>query len=304
MRALPSLLSLQAFEAAARHGSFTRAAEELHVTQGAVSRQVQALEEFLGLPLFHRVRKRIGLTAAGEAYRNRVRTALDRLDAATLELRAFKGAGGVLNLAILPTFGTKWLIPRIPRFTARHPEVLVNFSTRIHAFDFEEEDLDAAIHYGDGHWAGARVDPLMDEEVEVVCSPELARRNEVRQPADLAGQTLLQISSRPHGWESWLQAAGLPTVDGGRGPRFEHHLMVIQAAQAGLGFAVLPTFLVEEELRQGSLVSPFPGLRCKAAKAYWLAYPERSKDLPALTAFRDWLVQEIQVTAPAADASS
>lgn len=292
-RALPSLLSLQAFEAAARHGSFTRAAEELHVTQGAVSRQVQALEAFLGLPLFHRVRKRVGLTAAGEAYQAKVRPLMDRLEAATLELRAFKGAGGVLNLALLPTFGTKWLIPRMPAFGAAHPEVLVNFSTRIHAFDFEEEGLDAAIHYGPGAWPGARLDHLMDEEVVVVCSPELGMREGLRTPSDLAGQTLLQMASRPQGWEEWLSGAGVQGIDGRRGPRFEHHLMAIQAALANLGVAVLPTFLVEEELRERRLVEPFPGTRVKTPKAYWLACPERAKDLPALVAFRDWLLKEI-----------
>ena len=293
-RALPSLLALQAFEASARHRSFTRAAEELHVTQGAVSRQVQSLEEQLGLALFHRIRQRIVLTPAGEAYLGKVRTALDRLEAATLELKAFKGAGGVLDLAILPTFGTKWLIPRIPAFSAKHPEVLVNLTTRIQAFDFEEEpDLDAAVHYGEGHWPGALLDPLMDEQVAVVCAPELRRHAHLKHPSEAAGQTLLQLINRPQGWEEWLAAAGAPGVDGRRGPRFESHLMVIQAAIAGLGLAVLPTFLVEEELATKRLVEPFPGIRAKSRRSYWLAYPERNKDLPALAAFRAWLMGAI-----------
>ena len=294
-RALPSLLALEAFEASARHRSFTRAAAELHVTQGAVSRQVQGLEEQLGLALFHRIRQRIVLTPAGEAYLAKVRPALDRLEAATLELKAFKGAGGVLNLAILPTFGTKWLIPRIPGFSAAHPEILVNFTTRIQAFDFEEEpDLDAAIHYGEGHWPGAMLDHLMDERVIAVCAPKLKRSAHLRKPEDIAGQTLLQLINRPQGWEEWLAAAGAPGVDGRRGPRFESHLMVIQAALAGLGLAVLPDFLVADELAAGRLVAPFPGLEAKSRRAYWLAYPERNKELPALAAFRDWLMKEIR----------
>lgn len=293
-RQLPSLLALQAFEAAARQRSFTRAAEELHVTQGAVSRQVQALEAQLGLALFHRVRQRILLTPAGEAYLAKVRPALDRLEAATLELKAFKGAGGVLDLAILPTFGTKWLIPRIPGFSAKHPEILVNFTTRIQAFDFEEEpDLHAAIHYGEGHWPGARLDHLMDEQVLVLCSPELKRRAHLKRPADIAGQTLLQLINRPQGWEEWLAAAGAQGVDGRRGPRFESHLMVIQAAIAGLGLAVLPAFLVEDELAAKRLVTPFPGIQATSRRAYWLAYPERNRELPALVAFREWLMREI-----------
>ena len=292
-RTLPSLQALEAFEASARQRSFTRAAAELHVTQGAVSRQVQGLEAQVGLPLFHRIRQRIVLTPAGEAYLAKVRPALDRLEAATLELQAFKGAGGVLNLAILPTFGTKWLIPRIPAFSAKHPEVLVNFTTRIQAFDFEEEpDLDAAIHYGEGHWPGALVDPLMEERVIAVCAPHLA--GDLRQPADVAGHTLLQLINRPQGWEEWLAAASAPGVDGRRGPRFESHLMVIQAALAGLGLAVLPDFLVVDELAAGRLVEPFPGLAAKSRRAYWLAYPERNKELPALTAFRAWLMKEIR----------
>ncbi len=293
-RALPSLLALQAFEASARHRSFTRAAEALHVTQGAVSRQVQALEAHLGLALFHRIRQRIVLTPAGEAYLGRVRGALDRLEAATLELKAFKGAGGLLNLAILPTFGTKWLIPRIPAFSAAHPEILVNFTTRIQPVDFEAEELDAAIHLGEGRWPGARLDHLMDEEAVVVCSPALKRKARLKQPSDLAEQTLLQMASRPTGWEEWLDAAGLPGLDGRHGPRFEHHLMVIQAALAGLGLAVLPSFLVAEELADGRLLEPFPAIRVTGRRAYWLAYPERNRELPALVAFREWLVGEIR----------
>ncbi|HEU4950578.1 MAG TPA: transcriptional regulator GcvA [Holophagaceae bacterium] len=292
-RTLPSLQALEAFEAAARHQSFTRAAAELHVTQGAVSRQVQGLEAQLGLALFHRIRQRIRLTPAGEAYLAKVRPALDRLEAATLELKASGGAGGVLNLAVLPTFATKWLIPRIPAFTAAHPEILVTFTTRIQAFDFDEEpELDAAIHYGEGVWPGARLEPLMDERVVAVCAPALAAA--LHAPGDLAGQTLLQLLNRPQGWEEWLAAAGAPEVDGRRGPRFESHLMVIQAALAGLGLAVLPDFLVADELAAGRLVEPFPGLAAKSRRSYWLATPERAQDLPALAAFRAWLLKEIE----------
>ena len=292
-RALPSLQALEAFEAAARHQRFTRAAAELHVTQGAVSRQVQGLETQLGLALFHRVRQRIRLTPAGEAYLAKVRPALDRLEAATLELKASGGAGGVLHLAVLPTFATKWLIPRIPAFTAAHPEILLNLTTRIQAFDFEEEpELDAAIHYGEGSWPGARLEPLMDERVVAVCAPPLAAA--LRGPADLAGRTLLQLINRPQGWDEWLAAAGATEIDGRRGPRFESHLMVIQAALAGLGLAVLPDFLVADELAAGRLVEPFPGVSARSRRSYWLASPERAQDLPALAAFRAWLPREIE----------
>ncbi len=293
-RDLPSLSSLEAFEAAARHLSFTRAADDLHITQGAVSRQVQALEEQLGVVLFHRVRKRIALTAAGAAYLPKVRAALDRLEAATAQLRTFKGASaGALNLAILPTFGTKWLIPRLPAFMAAHPEVLVNFSTRLDVFDFADEDLDAAIHHGEKDWPGpVALDHLMDEEVLVMGSPALVRKAGLRAPADVAGQVHLQLASRPTAWREWLDGVGLRGLDGRRGPRFEHHAMVIQAAVAGLGLAVLPRFLVEEELRTERLVSPFPKATVRSG-AYWLVCPETRHDAPALAAFRGWLLDEI-----------
>jgi LysR family glycine cleavage system transcriptional activator len=294
-RALPSLAALDAFEAAARHLSFTRAAHELHVTQGAVSRQVQALEEFLGVPLFQRIKKRVSLTSAGTTYLAKVRSGLDRLEAATLELRAFRGvAHGVLNLAILPTFGTKWLIPRLSGFMAAHPEVLVSLSTRLEAFAFDEEDQDAAIHYGAADWPGTVMDRLMDEVVVVVASPALLARTPVGNPQDLADHVLLQLTGRPDGWREWLDGMGISGIDGRHGPRFEHHAMVIQAAMAGLGLAVLPRFLVEDELRTGHLVLPFPGPGVKSRKAYWLVCPEPKHDLPALVAFRTWLLEEIE----------
>jgi LysR family glycine cleavage system transcriptional activator len=240
------------------------------------------------------VRKRISLTPAGEAYLPKVRACLERLEAATLQLKAFKGAAsGSLNLAILPTFGTRWLIPRLPAFMAAHPEALVNFSTRLDVFDFADEDLDAAIHYGGPDWPGAVVEHLMDEEVEVMGSPALCRKAGLQRPADVAGQVLLQINSRPGAWGEWLTAAGLPQVDGRRGPRFEHFAMVIQAAVAGLGLAVLPTFLAEDELRRRTLLIPFKGTTVRSG-AYWLVHPEAKRDLPALVAFRSWLLGEIR----------
>jgi LysR family glycine cleavage system transcriptional activator len=299
-RNLPSLGSLEAFEAAARHRSFTRAALDLHVTQGAVSRQVQALEEHLGVALFDRVRQRVVPTAAGEAYLPKVRACLDRLEAATVQIQAFKGAAaGVLNLAILPTFGTRWLIPRLSAFMAAHPEVQVDFSTRLEVFDFADEDVDAAIHSGSGDWPGAVLDHLMDEEVVVVASPALVRKAHLRRPADVRDQVLLQLASRPQAWSEWLAGTEVAGVDARRGPRFEHFAMVLQAAVSGLGIAVVPRFLAEEELREGQLVLPFAGAAVRG-RSYWLAYPEAKKDLPPLRAFRAWLLAEARRTGPPA----
>lgn len=289
-RSLPSTPSLQAFESAAYHGSITAAARELHLTQGAISRQIQALEQHLGVELFHRQRQRIHLTGPGEHYLQHVRSAFDRLEAAALELRTLQRGGGVLQLAILPTYGTKWLIPRFPSFVAAHPDVQVHFTTKLQPFDFASEDLDAAIHHGDAHWPEARLEALMDEDIVVVCSPAYRERLALREPADLRRATLLQMATRPQGFADWLRHLGAVGVDGRRGPRFEHHQMVLQAAIAGLGVAVLPTFVCEEELAKGQVVEVFAGTRMRTGKGYWLAYPERRASLPALQAFRAWLL--------------
>lgn len=291
-RSLPSTAGLQAFESAASLGSITAAARELHLTQGAISRQIQALEEHLGIDLFVRARQRIRLTPAGEHYLQQVRSAFDRLEAAALELRTLKRGGGVLQLAILPSYGTRWLIPRFPSFAERHPEVQVHFTTKLQPFDFASEDLDAAIHYGEPHWPGARLDALMDEEVVLVCSAGYRSKLKLAQPADLRRASLLQMATRPRAFEEWLQHRGVTGIDGRRGPRFEHHQMVLQAAIAGLGVAVLPTFVCEAELAAGQIVEAFAASRTATGKGYWLVYPERRAELPALVAFRSWLLQQ------------
>ena len=291
---LPSLTALQAFEAALRHQSFTRAARELHVTQGAVSRQVAQLEGQLGVSLFHREHPRVRPTRAAEAYGAKLRVLLDRLAAITLELQTSGGEGGLLSLSILPTFGTTWLIPRMPAFFAAHPLVQINFTTSLQAFDFESEEVDAAIHYGEGVWPGARVEPLMEERVTVVCHPDLAAREKLRGAKDLADQTLLQLTSRPGAWEDWFAQNDVSDLAGRRGPRFEQHLMVLQAARAGLGIALLPSFLAAKPLNNGELVEPFPQTTRVSANAYWLVYPERSLELASLHAFRKWLRTELR----------
>jgi len=291
-RSLPGTGALQAFESAAFHNSITAAARELHLTQSAVSRQIQGLEEHLGVPLFHRERQRIRLTPAGEHYLEHVRAAFDRLEAAALGLRTLARGGGVLQLAILPTYGTIWLMPRFPSFAEQHPAIAVHFTTRLHPFDFAGEDLDAAIHYGEAHWPGCLFDHLMAEQVLVVCSAAYKKKHRLHKPADLRGATLLQITTRPQAFSEWFAQQGVTGIDGRRGPRFEHHAMVLQAAVAGLGVAVLPAFVVEAELAAGRVVEPFAGTRARTGKGYWLCYPERRRELPALVAFRSWLLRE------------
>ena len=221
-----------------------------------------------------------------------VRAAFDRLEGAALELRAVRRGGGTLHLAILPTYGTKWLIPRFPSFAAENPGVQVQFSTKLQPFDFATEDLDAAIHYGERHWPGAVLDHLMDEDVLLVCSPAYRKKLRLATPDDLKAATLLQMSTRPHAFEEWLAARNVSGVDGRRGPRFEHHAMVLQAAIAGLGVAVLPAFVVDDELAAGRVVEAFADTRVRTGKGYWLVYPERRRTLPALLAFREWLLQQ------------
>lgn len=288
----PSLAALQAFEAAARLESFTRAAEELHLTQGAVSRQVAALELSLGLKLFERIRQRIVPTEAGRAYAAEIRDILSRLQTATLSTMAMKNVGGTLSLALLPTFGTRWLIPRLPDFFARHPEIAIDFSTRIVPFDFAREPFDAAIHFGDPTWPGTAAHRLMGEMIVPVASPAFLERAAIRRPEDLVRVPLLRQATRPQGWAEWFEAQGLDPETARPGPRFEQFAMVAQAAVAGLGVAVVPRFLVEDELRSGQLVIPFDR-PVESRQSYWLVYPRAQGERPALRIFRDWLLQAV-----------
>jgi LysR family transcriptional regulator, glycine cleavage system transcriptional activator len=289
---MPSLTALLSFEAALRYGSFTRAAEELGRTQGAISRQVALLERQLGVSLFTREGARLRPSAVGRSYGDKLGGILDRLAALTLEVQASGEVGSNLNLAILPSFGTRWLIPRIPGFNAAHPEVRLHLTTRIGTFDFEAEGFDAAIHHGQAHWPGAQLEELMREEVLVVCRAD--RAADIRELRDLLEQPRLQLQSRRRAWPRWFRRVGLEEQDAGRGPLFEHHMMVIQAALAGLGVALLPSFLIEDELADGRLVCPFPELRFPGLNGYYLAFPETNRQLPALTAFRAWIKAEFE----------
>jgi len=288
------IAGLQAFEACARHLSVSRAAEELRLTQSAVSRQLAGLEALLGLRLFQRVRQRLVLTPAGAAYAPQVRAALARLETATLELLAHHGAGGTLNLAVSPTFGTRWLMPRMPRFRAAYPAIMVNFrnyTTRLAPVDFAAEDVDAAILLGDGQAVPGVVFHRLVDDIRVpVCAPALIHDG-LTEISDLARYTLLQQATRPRGWVEWLEAVGAKGIDGLRGPQFQHFAMVAEAAVAGLGVALLPRFLVAADLAAGRLVIPFD-YPLRGVDAYLLAYPETSAEIPALRAFRDWLLAE------------
>ncbi|MXN64683.1 transcriptional regulator GcvA [Stappia sp. GBMRC 2046] len=294
---LPHADSLIAFECAARHGSFTRAAEELHLTQGAVSKQVRQLEDRLGVELFKRVRQRILLTDAGRLYLHDVREALDHLTGATRQVMSFAGSADVLNLATLPTFGTRWLAPRLAKFHEIYPEASFNLAVRLRPFDFDKEPFDAAIHHGEAVWAGGVVEPLFAEEVVAVASPAFRERHAIVEPADLTRVTRLHQSTRPLAWRQWFEAAGIETDVAFQGPRFEQFAMITQAAAHDLGAALLPRFFIGEELESGRLVRLF-GSSLKLDTAYHFVYPENRTLRPVVSAFRDWLLREAREPAP------
>lgn len=295
-RKLPSTAALAAFESAARHQSFTRAAEELALTQSAVCRQVAALEAFVGVPLFARTRRGVRLTEAGVAYSRRVRARLEEMERDTLELQANGGHGGVIELAVLPTFATQWLLPRLRRYLEAHPGVSVNFTPRTRPFLFDETELDAAIYAGEAGWPGTEAHFLLPETLVAVASPALAAqarhaRGRALQPADLAELPRLQISTRPRLWRQWFDAAGVEVPQAMAGMRMELFSMVGEAARQGLGVALLPHLLAEPALARGDLEQLVPTV-LPSDRAYWLIVPQRKAAQPLLQGFRDWLLAE------------
>lgn len=294
-RNLPSTAALAAFEATARLHSFTDAAAELGLTQGAVSRQVQGLEAHVGARLFLRQSRGLALTDEGAQFLVEARACLERLEGAVLNLKARGAAGGVLSIGLLPTFGARWLMPRVPAFAQRHPLVALNFSTRVKPFDFEADAMDAAIWVGEGGWSGVSAHPLVGEELVAVgptdSAPVPLRVPRPRVPADLGHLPRLQLATRPDAWAEWFTGSGVPVPpDHGKGPRFEQFGLAIQGVLAGLGYAVVPRFLIEHELASG-LVEVLFDVAVRSRKRYWFAYPARSAHLSALRAFRDWIVE-------------
>lgn len=290
-RFLPPTALLYAFEAAARTQSFTLAARELSLTQSAVSRQIRALEEMLGAPLFQREKQKVYLTLSGKAYAREIRDALNRISNATLGFRA-NPDGGSLHIAVLPLFGARWLTPRLPRFLSEQPEMRINLTTRAAPFDFRFDTVDAAIHFGPPEWPGARLDFLMNEKLVPLCSRQLTDGLACKGPADLVAAPLLHLVSRPDAWERWFAAMG---IDPGEvhGMLFDQFLLLIEAARAGLGIALLPESLVGRELDRGELVMPVDG-PYDSPEAYYLAWPDTHDDHPPLELFRTWILREMR----------
>jgi len=289
-RRLPTLNALKAFEAAARHESFTRAAEELFVTQGAVSHQVKALEAELGLKLFNRERQRLVITEAGRAYLVVVRDAFDRIADGTERLLQ-RQRGGVLAVSTSPNFAAKWLVHRLGRFADLHPDIdLTINASRLHV-DFAREDIDVAIRHGDAGTSGLHVARLCAEEIFPVCSPKLLTGGRpLRNPSDLARFTLLHVTNRK-GWSDWLEFAGVKGVDPSRGPVLNEASMAIDAALDGQGVVLARTALAAWDLIGGRLVRPFT-LAMPAPFAYWIVCPKVNAKLPKIVAFTEWLLEQ------------
>ncbi len=284
-RFLPSISSLLALEAVDRLGSASAAAEELSLTQSAISRQLKTVEDQLGVQLIERSQMRLHLTPAAKDYVQTARVSLQDLAQAALKLKA-NPAGGSLNLSILPAFGMHWLAPRLRDFARRHPEVTVNLGTRLNPFDFATQPFDAAIHFGRRDWSGVHYMPLMREEVLPVCAPSPGATGFDTLGA-LRAAPLLHLDSRPDAWERWFEIQG-QAVSGLRGMLFDQFSTMIQATIHGLGVGLLPSYLVQDDLRAGRLVPAWPGPHVSLGD-YYLVWPNDRAMPEPLRSFKDWL---------------
>jgi LysR family glycine cleavage system transcriptional activator len=287
---VPNMGALLAFEASARHESFTHAARELFLTESAVSRQIATLESNLGVRLFVRAKQRVVLTRAGRLYGTQVRRALETLDRDTLSIIAHGSGGGYLELAVLPTFGSHWLIPRLKDFNDRTPDVRVNMGVRTDMFSFEESHFEAAVHYGKPTWPGTSSDYLFGEEVVAICSPSLLTKP-IKKPHELLSYPLLHSTTRPDAWTRWFEDLGVEDNSTMQGVRYELHTMLIAAAAAGLGIALVPKFFVEGQLSQLGLIIPFAA-KSSVDSAYYLVYPTELSHGKPLEVFRSWLLEQ------------
>lgn len=289
-RSLPALNALRSFESAARHQSFTRAAEELFVTQGAVSHQVKALEAELGLKLFNRERQRLVITAAGRDYLAVVQDAFDRIALGTDQLLQ-RQRSGVITISVSPDFAAKWLVNRLGRFALAYPDIELKLSATMHHVDFAREEVDLAIRHGTGQWPGLDAVNLGQEELFPVCSPGLiGSRNGIREPDDVLQFPLLHLNDR-RDWSRWL-AAACGTGEGLlHGPIFNHASLLIDAAIDGQGVALIRTALAATDLIQGRLVRPFRAA-LPLKNTYWIVCPKATRSLPKIMATREWLLAE------------
>ena len=292
MDRLPPLNAVRAFEATARHLSVTAAADELHVTPGAVSRQVRGLEEFLKIALFVRGHREISLTPRGQDYYKAISKSLELLrDATGLVRRAAQKRQ--LRIRAYTTFAMRWLIPRLSSFHAAHPKVEVLLTASLEPIDFVRDDLDGAIRLGAGDWAGVKAHRLAPNILAPVCSPALRRSGPaLKRPADLVEHTLLHSIARPDDWARWLEANAVKNVDPHAGLTYESSALAYQAAIAGQGLAIAQLFLVEEDLAAKRLVLPFRKTLDMGSFTYYLVTPADRRESPQMTQFREWLLEQ------------
>jgi LysR family glycine cleavage system transcriptional activator len=299
MSDLPPLNSLRTFEAAARHLSFTKAAQELHVTPAAVSQQIRQLEEFYGIPLFRRTTRTLILTEAAQMALPDVKEGFERLSEANRRLRSDRH-GNLLTVSSSPSMGERWLLPRLERFRAQYPDIDIRIDTTDRLADFANDRVDIAIRYGRGNYDGLEADILMQDVAYPVCSPALLEGDKpLKEPKDLRHHTLLHPEWRQErdaqpSWQMWLRAAGVTGIDVTRGLRFSSDTMLAHAAADGLGVALALSSMVQRELRDGKLIRPFGdgGSQIETVFRPYLVYPKRNLSLPRVAAFRDWAMKE------------
>ncbi len=286
---LPPLSTLRVFEAAARQGSFRAAADELLLTPSAVSRSVQSLEDWLGTPLFARGNRYVSLTEAGAAYLPQVRAALDILARATDAVPG-RGARGTLSISAAPTFGLRWLMPRLRRFKARHPGIAITLDTSLRQVEFPRDGIDLAIRMGTGPWPGLEALHLVTESLVPVCAPSLAPS--IAGADDLAAATLLHVTQVSQEWAYWAEARGLNGLNTANGLRFDTVQYALNAAMEGLGVALGRRPLVDRDLASGALAEVL-GPAVPASTSYWLVCAQESLTRPDVRAFRDWIRAEL-----------
>jgi LysR family glycine cleavage system transcriptional activator len=292
-RKIPSTTALVGFESAARNQSFTKAAEELSLTQSAICRQIASLEEFLGVKLFARDRQGVRLTEAGNNYFRRIAVRIDELERDTLELMGDHRSGNTIELAVVPTFGARWLMPRIPDFCKKHPGITINLTNRTRPFLFADTQFDAAIYFGDGDWPGAKTYRLMHENPVPVCSPTLISPAASLLPGEIPEYPLLQQTTRPYAWRDWFSSASLKVPRDMTGPRYELFTMLAQAAIHQMGIALIPPFLIQEELESNRLICATTH-SFNSKWSYQFVLPHKNSENLPVCAFRDWLISRIE----------
>lgn len=290
---LPPLNPLRAFEAAGRFGSVRRAAEELGVTPGAVSRQVQVLENELGVQLFRRSPSAMALTVQGEQYLAAICPHLDGIREASRRLTGRRGPE-VLKVRAYTTFAMKWLIPRLSVYQQMNRVTDVRLTTSLENVDFDREDVDCAIRLGDGNWPGLEADRLVPNELIPVCTEALCRKAGLRTPQDLQRVSLLHSLARPDDWRYWLEAAELQGIDPYAGPRYASSVLALQAAMAGQGIMLAQKALMTDDLRDGRLMQPFGPALDRGSFTYYLVFPPGRLRNPAFRRFRAWLIDQAE----------